>query len=264
IIFKKKHRSNLQYNKQQQPVMPPKRKALSGGGPVATSPAKRRSARLAASAATAATATATATAAPEITKVTTTKAARKAKADPAEKAASSPTEPSPTDGSPIKPAPSESPAETADAGPLAEGSHLPATLPTLASTSTQIHLPTLSKTTGLVLFLYPRASTPGCTTQACFFRDAHPQFKSAGYTVLGLSRDTEAAQKKFKEKHGMGFELLSDVDGAIIKAFGMGKGATGVNRGVVVVEKGGKVKVVKKCGPKESLEVALESVGVKA
>ena len=64
--------------------------------------------------------------------------------------------------------------------------------------------------TPVVLFFYPRADTPGCTIESCGFRDAFEQFKEAGITVLGISRDTVKAQKKFQAKYDLPYMLLAD------------------------------------------------------
>ena len=71
-----------------------------------------------------------------------------------------------------------------------------------------------------IVYFYPAASTPGCTTQACDFRDNINGLKSAGYTVLGISPDLPAKLKKFKDKESLNFELLSDPDNKVQEAFG--------------------------------------------
>jgi peroxiredoxin Q/BCP len=71
----------------------------------------------------------------------------------------------------------------------------------------------------VVLYFYPKADTPGCTKEACSFRDA-PLF-AADVVVLGVSKDSVAAQKSFAEKLRLGFSLLADSDGAVIKAYGV-------------------------------------------
>ena len=73
----------------------------------------------------------------------------------------------------------------------------------------------------VVLFFYPRADTPGCTVEACSFRDAISELKDAGVTVLGISRDTVKAQKKFAEKFHLKYPLLADPDEKICDAFGV-------------------------------------------
>ena len=93
-----------------------------------------------------------------------------------------------------------------------------------------------------VLFFYPRADTPGCTVEACSFRDAISELKDAGVTVLGISRDTVKAQKKFAEKFHLAYPLLADPDEAICDAFGVikpknmyGKMVKGVERNTYLI-----------------------------
>jgi len=75
----------------------------------------------------------------------------------------------------------------------------------------------------VVLFFYPRASTPGCTTEACEFRDGSSAFAGSGAVVLGISPDPPARQAGFKTKYGLPFTLLCDVDRAAAKAYGVWK-----------------------------------------
>jgi len=70
-----------------------------------------------------------------------------------------------------------------------------------------------------VLFFYPKAGTPGCTKQACAFRDSIKVIRDKGALVYGISADDVAAQKKFHDEHKMTFDLLSDADAAIIKSY---------------------------------------------
>jgi len=72
----------------------------------------------------------------------------------------------------------------------------------------------------VVLYFYPAASTPGCTTQACDFRDNLASLVSAGYTVLGVSPDTPDAQKTFRDEHHVSYPLLSDPDRQVLEAYG--------------------------------------------
>jgi len=92
-------------------------------------------------------------------------------------------------------------------------------------------------TRAVVLFVYPRADTPGCTIESCGFRDAFAKFQAAGIVVLGISRDTVKEQKKFKEKYGLPYDLLADPEMVLIKRYGLlkdktmyGKPVTGVER----------------------------------
>jgi len=71
----------------------------------------------------------------------------------------------------------------------------------------------------VVLFFYPRANTPGCTIEACGFRDQFKKLQAAGAIVLGISRDTVKAQAKFKEKYDLPYTLLADVDETVCKQF---------------------------------------------
>ena len=73
--------------------------------------------------------------------------------------------------------------------------------------------------TPVVLFFYPRADTPGCTTEACAFRDALADIKALGVTLLGISRDTVKAQKKFADKFHLPYPLLADADEKICNYF---------------------------------------------
>ena len=98
------------------------------------------------------------------------------------------------------------------------------------------------KDSPVVLFFYPRADTPGCTLESCGFRDIFKKFQKAGIVVLGISRDTVKAQKKFKEKYELPYDLLADPDMVLIKKFGLlkekkmyGKPVTGVERTTYVI-----------------------------
>src|SRR5271163_1859128 len=94
----------------------------------------------------------------------------------------------------------------------------------------------------IVLFFYPRADTPGCTLESCGFRDIFQQFQKAGIVVLGISRDTVKAQKKFKDKYSLPYTLLADPDMLLIKRYDLlknktmyGKPVTGVERTTLVI-----------------------------
>lgn len=94
----------------------------------------------------------------------------------------------------------------------------------------------------VVLFFYPRADTPGCTLESCGFRDAFESFQKAGIVVLGISRDTVKAQKKFKDKYELPYDLLADPEMSLIKRYGLlkdktmyGKPVTGVERTTYVI-----------------------------
>ena len=94
----------------------------------------------------------------------------------------------------------------------------------------------------VVVYFYPAAMTPGCTTEACDFRDNLNSLQAAGYQVLGISKDDPATLKKFQEQEGLTFPLLSDPDLAVHQAYGAygektlyGKVSTGVLRSTFVV-----------------------------
>jgi thioredoxin-dependent peroxiredoxin len=75
----------------------------------------------------------------------------------------------------------------------------------------------------LVLYFYPKDDTPGCTVEACTFRDSYQDLTDAGAEVIGVSADGEGSHAAFKAKHGLPFVLLSDPDGSAAKAFGVKK-----------------------------------------
>jgi peroxiredoxin Q/BCP len=94
----------------------------------------------------------------------------------------------------------------------------------------------------VVLFFYPRADTPGCTIEACGFRDTFKKLQAAGAVVLGISRDTVKAQKKFQAKYDLPYPLLADPDMVLIKRYDLlknksmyGKLVTGVERTTYVI-----------------------------
>ena len=73
-----------------------------------------------------------------------------------------------------------------------------------------------------LVYFYPKASTPGCTSQACSLRDAYEELAQRGVQVIGVSMDKVEAQKKFRENNKLPFTLLADPDGKVVKAFGVG------------------------------------------
>ena len=98
----------------------------------------------------------------------------------------------------------------------------------------------------VVLYFYPEAATPGCTTQACDFRDNLNSLKAAGYTVVGISRDAPAKLKQFQTGDHLNFPLLSDPDRAVHEAYGVwgekllyGKTVIGVIRSTFVLDEKG-------------------------
>ncbi len=103
----------------------------------------------------------------------------------------------------------------------------------------------------LVLFFYPKASTPGCTAEACDLRDNYQTFLAKGYDVLGVSADSAKRQENFKNKHELPFPLLADEDKVVINAFGvwgpkkfMGKEYDGIHRTTFIIGENGVIEEV--------------------
>jgi peroxiredoxin Q/BCP len=116
----------------------------------------------------------------------------------------------------------------------------------------------------LVIYFYPKADTPGCTNESMQFRDLYKKFKKAGIEVVGVSRDKPDAQARFKEKYGLPFRLLADVDSKICDAFGViveknmyGKKSLGVQRSTFLIGPKGKIERV---WPKVKVEGHAEDV----
>ena len=89
----------------------------------------------------------------------------------------------------------------------------------------------------VVLFFYPKADTPGCTIEACGFRDQFRKIQSTGAVVLGISRDTPKAQKKFREKYDLPYTLLADVDETVCNQFGVLKEKNMYGKKVIGIER---------------------------
>ena len=103
----------------------------------------------------------------------------------------------------------------------------------------------------LVVFFYPKASTPGCTAEACDLRDNFARFQANNYALLGVSADSAKAQAKFIEKYELPFPLLADEDKSVIQAFGvwgpkkfMGKEYDGIHRTTFVIDENGIIEEV--------------------
>ena len=117
----------------------------------------------------------------------------------------------------------------------------------------------------VVLYFYPKADTPGCTTQACGVRDRAADYAAAGAIVLGVSPDPPAKLRKFADKHGLSFTLLSDEDHAVAEAYGVwveksmyGKRYWGNERTTFVIDPEGRVaSVLRKVKPGEHDERVL-------
>ena len=89
----------------------------------------------------------------------------------------------------------------------------------------------------VVLFFYPKADTPGCTIEACGFRDQFKKIQKTGAVVLGISRDTPKAQRKFREKYDLPYTLLADVDETVCKQFGVLKEKNMYGKKVIGIER---------------------------
>jgi thioredoxin-dependent peroxiredoxin len=119
----------------------------------------------------------------------------------------------------------------------------------------------------VVLYFYPKDDTPGCTKEACSFRDAWAKFKKRGIKVLGVSPDSEASHKKFETKYNLPFTLLADKDHAIADAYGvwgekkfMGRTYMGVLRTTFLIDEKGKIKkVFEKVKPEDHANEVLEA-----
>jgi len=105
--------------------------------------------------------------------------------------------------------------------------------------------------TPLVLYFYPKDDTPGCTTEACNFRDNYNAFQKANTTILGVSTDSVKSHKKFKEKYQLPFPLLADTDHKVVEQYGvwteknmMGKKYMGIARTTYLIDKEGKIAKV--------------------
>ena len=119
----------------------------------------------------------------------------------------------------------------------------------------------------VVLYFYPKDDTPGCTKEACSFRDAFSDFKKRGIEVLGVSVDSEASHKKFTAKYKLPFTLLADPDHSIADTYGvygekkfMGRTYMGVKRITFLINEKGKIKkVFEKVKPEEHAREVLEA-----
>ena len=121
----------------------------------------------------------------------------------------------------------------------------------------------------VVLYFYPKDDTPGCTKEACSFRDSFAAFKKRGIEVLGVSPDSEASHKKFTTKFKLPFTLLADANHEIADAYGvwgekkfMGRTYMGVKRMTFLIDEKGKIKkVFEKVKPEEHAQEVLEAFG---
>ncbi len=118
----------------------------------------------------------------------------------------------------------------------------------------------------LIVFFYPKASTPGCTAEVCNLRDNYSELQAQGYKLLGVSADSEKRQKNFKEKYELPFPLLADENKEVLNAFGvwgpkkfMGRTFDGIHRKTFVFDDSGTVqKVIDKVKTKDHAAQILE------
>ena len=121
----------------------------------------------------------------------------------------------------------------------------------------------------VVLYFYPKDDTPGCTKEACGFRDAMKPIKKANTAVLGVSNDDEASHQKFIKKYDLPFTLLSDVDTTVSKAYGVykeknmyGKVYWGIERSTFLIDQDGKIKAIfRKVKVDGHVEEVMEKLG---
>ncbi|MGC9951076.1 MAG: thioredoxin-dependent thiol peroxidase [Bryobacteraceae bacterium] len=120
----------------------------------------------------------------------------------------------------------------------------------------------------VVLFFYPKASTPGCTVEACEFRDTYKKFDKKGVVVLGISKDTPKAQTTFKVNQKLPYTLLCDVDKKVVEAYGVwkeknmyGKKVMGIERTTFAIDERGKIsKIFTKVKPAGHAEEVLAAL----
>ena len=122
----------------------------------------------------------------------------------------------------------------------------------------------------VVLYFYPKDDTPGCTAQACGFRDAYPQIEERNAVVLCISPDSARSHQKFRSKFNLPFTLLVDEDHAVAEAYGVwgeksmyGKKYMGITRSSFVVDEAGRLADVQiKVSPADSVATALSALGL--
>ena len=121
----------------------------------------------------------------------------------------------------------------------------------------------------IVVFFYPKDNTPGCTTQACGFRDNYPRITEKNAIVLGISPDDSKSHQKFKTDYNLPFTLLVDADHTVAEAYGVwgeksmyGKTYMGITRSHFVIDENGNIADAQvKVSPTESVERALSALG---
>lgn len=137
-----------------------------------------------------------------------------------------------------------------------------------ASTGGEISLSDFRDQRNVVLYFYPRDMTPGCTQEACSFRDLAGEFEAAGAVILGVSADTLESHAKFIDKHQLSFTLLSDLEAKVAQQYGVwkeknnyGKKSMGMERTTFVIDKRGVIrKVYHKVKVDQHADAVLETV----
>ncbi len=122
----------------------------------------------------------------------------------------------------------------------------------------------------VVLYFYPKDDTPGCTTEACEFRDALPRFQAEDAVVLGISPDPVSSHRDFREKHDLNFPLLADEEHEVAEAYGVWKEKTmygrkfwGVERSTFLIDADGRVeRVWRRVSPDGHAEAVLEELNL--
>jgi peroxiredoxin Q/BCP len=120
----------------------------------------------------------------------------------------------------------------------------------------------------VVLYFYPKDDTPGCTTQACDLRDAMPTFQDLDAVVLGVSPDSVASHRKFRDKFGLNYPLLADEDHRVAEAYGVwkekkmyGRTSMGIERSTFLIDEDGKIREAwRKVSPKGHADLLQEAL----
>jgi len=121
----------------------------------------------------------------------------------------------------------------------------------------------------VVLYFYPKDDTPGCTVQACDFRDASSRLEGVDAVVLGVSPDSVSSHRKFRDKHGLNFPLLADEDRAVADAYGVwkrkklyGRTFLGIERSTFLIDEQGRIaEIWRKVKPKGHADMLSELLG---
>ena len=146
---------------------------------------------------------------------------------------------------------------------LTEGQRAPDfTLPAIGSKT--VSLTEYRGKRAVILYFYPKDDTPGCTKEACFFRDLQSEFEAAGAVILGVSTDSVKSHENFAKKYHLPFPLLADEDKAVVNAYGVwkqkqnyGKTYFGVERTTFLIDKDG---IIRKIWPRVKVEGHVDEV----